>query len=90
MPFTTHDGARSLIRIDDTWCLLVDHNKHVFRKASISSLSSPTSSHGFWVLMVSVPRRGDGGIAMETKAVERVMKETFRDKLTLCNIVKST
>ncbi|URE15780.1 Patatin-like phospholipase, partial [Musa troglodytarum] len=32
--------------------------------------------------------RGDGGIVMSMEAMERIMKEAFGDRLTLCNIVK--
>ncbi|CAL9104899.1 unnamed protein product, partial [Musa textilis] len=80
--FATCDGACLLFCVGDTYCFLIDHDKHLFQKVSTSSLCSPTLSHGF------LCRVFRGEIATTTEAMERVMKETFRDRLTLHNIVK--
>ena len=84
MLFATRDGARPLFRADDTWRFLADHGKRLFRKASTSSPTSPTPSHGFLCGVF----QGGGGGGTATAAMERVMKEAFGDRLTLRNTVK--
>ncbi|CAL9066724.1 patatin-like protein 6 [Musa acuminata AAA Group] len=84
MLFATRDGARPLFRADDTWRFLADHGKRLFRKASTSSPTSPTPSHGFLCGVF----QGGGGGGTATTAMERVMKEAFGDRLTLRNTVK--
>ncbi|XP_042473834.1 patatin-like protein 6 [Zingiber officinale] len=87
MLFATRDGVRPLFSGDDTWRFLADHGDRLLGKAPPSTPSSSSSSSGF---LCGVFRGGGcgGGMSSPTIAMERVMKETFGEKLTLRDTIK--
>ncbi|PKA52075.1 Patatin group A-3 [Apostasia shenzhenica] len=86
MLFATHDGSRPAYRADETWRFLANSGRRIYRKPSSSS--SGAQSRSAFLRCVLRSYGGYGLVETSTKAMERAMKDTFGESLTLRDTVK--